>query len=93
MDLFRPLVTLRFPPDDLRRSVAFVDRTVSSGTAAILNSCARGYSLVRGLFDVQAGDLSQAYMQDQNRFKPIINVLVVWEMGVNGLPRFAINQS
>ncbi|MCP5097189.1 MAG: hypothetical protein GY943_16705, partial [Chloroflexi bacterium] len=43
MDLFRPLVTLRFPVNDLRKSAALIDRAMPPGTAVILNSRARDY--------------------------------------------------
>jgi GNAT superfamily N-acetyltransferase len=93
MDLFRPLVTLRLPANDVRKGAALIEQVVPPGAAVILNSRARDFPLVQALFDIHTETFLQTYVLEQSRFKPIINVLVVRETSANGLPRFLISQT
>lgn len=90
MDLFRPLVTLRLPIDDLEASAEAIQAAMAPETAVILFSPAEYGPLLHALFDVQTEETLRLYALSSRRFEPIINVLVVETTGPNGLPRFIV---
>jgi len=92
IDLFRPLLTLRLPPDD-HAAVEMLHQTLAPGTTVILHSSQADLPLLKALFDVQTEEHLHLYRLDPARFEPIINVLVTQSQGPNGLPRFAIRRT
>ena len=90
LDLFRPLVTLRLPPGDLSDGHDLVTRALPEGSAVILYAPARYGPLLNALFDFETDELYRLLILDQDRFEPIINVLVTQATSPDGLPRFVI---
>lgn len=90
IDLFRPLVTLHLPPDDMHTAVELIHSALPAGTAVLINAPARYEALLGGVFDFQSVERLQLLRLDAARFEPIINVLVAQSTGANGLTRFII---
>ncbi|KAA3662834.1 MAG: GNAT family N-acetyltransferase [Chloroflexi bacterium] len=93
MDLFRPLVTLRLPQNDMQAGAGLIEQAVGPGTAVFLSSRPQDYPLVQAMFDIQTEETLLTYELDRNRFEPIINVFVTRSKGPNSLPRFVIQKS
>ena len=92
MDLFRPLITLRLPQDDMQAGADLIEQAVAPGSAVFLSSRPQDYPLVQAKFDVQTEETLLIYELDRSRFEAVINVLVTSSKGPNGLPRFVIQQ-
>lgn len=90
MDLFRPLVTLRLPPDDLNSGLDLITNALPEGSDVMLYAPARYEPLLKALFDIETDEQVRLLVLDQNRFEPIINVLVTQATSPDGLPRFVI---
>jgi RimJ/RimL family protein N-acetyltransferase len=93
IDLFRPLVTLRLPPNDFEGSVELLYGAMGEGTAVILNALASDLPLLQALFDIQAEEQLQILRLDEAQFEPVINVLVTETASNNEYPRFVIRSS
>src|SRR5690554_4646531 len=52
MDLFRPLITLRLPPQDFEGSAALVAQALAPGASVILSAPVIYEPLLRALFEV-----------------------------------------
>lgn len=92
MDLFRPYVTLRLPPQDLEGSVSLIYSALQPGTAVILHCLAADYPLIQTVFDIQSEETMRTLILMPEAFKPLISVLVTHEQTANDLPRFLIRQ-
>lgn len=90
MDLFRPLVTFRFPPEDMEGSVALMYQALLPETAVFIDTPEADAPLIRALFEIQAEEHLQTFVLDPNRFEPVINVLVTRAGSANDLPRFIV---
>ncbi|MBE2202089.1 MAG: GNAT family N-acetyltransferase [Anaerolinea sp.] len=90
MDLFRPLLTFRLPPQDMEGSVELIYRTLLPGTAVFMDAPTADVPLIRALFEIQVEEDLQLFVLDPSRFEPVINVLVTQTDAANGLPRFAV---
>ncbi len=90
MDLFRPLVTLRLPPDDLSGGLDLITKALPEESDVILYAPAKYGPLLKALFDFEADEQVRLLVLDQNRFEPVINVLVTQATSPDGLPRFVI---
>lgn len=90
MDLFRPLVTLRLPPNDLGGSLDLITNALPEGADIILFAPASYLPLLKALFDIESDEQYQLFVLDENRFEPIINVLVTQATSPDGLTRFVI---
>jgi GNAT superfamily N-acetyltransferase len=94
MDLFRPLVTLRFSRSqttgeiDIKAAASLVYDAVPVGTAVILSAPAEYRPVIGAFFDVHKEEQLRIYVLDRGRFRPIINVLVAQSESYNGLPRY-----
>jgi len=93
IDLFRPLVTLRLPVNDMMASVALFYQALQPGTAVILSAPIQYRPLLEALIDIHAEERLHLFALDQRRFEPIINVLVARSVSSNGLPRFVIRSA
>lgn len=93
IDLFRPLLTMRLPANDMDAGVALIHKALTPGTAVILNIPIHYYPLIEALFDIQAEERLQLFVLDPKRFEPVINVLVTEATSHNGLPRFVIRSA
>lgn len=90
MDLFRPLVTMKLPQNDLDAGLELITRALPEGSSAILYAPITYGPLLHVLFDIQANEQYRLMVLDHNRFEPIINVLVTQASSPDGLPRFVI---
>jgi RimJ/RimL family protein N-acetyltransferase len=90
IDLFRPLITLRLPPQDFEGSAALLGQAIHPDASVILTAPVIYEPLLRALFDVQKEERLRVYVLDPRRFEPIVNVLVTRTTSVNEMPRFVI---
>lgn len=93
LDLFRPLLTMRLPIQNMAASTEVIYQDLVPGTAVIL-LCPNAYlPLLRALFEIHSEEHLDVLVLDRSRFEPIINVLVSSSTGPNGLPRFIIRNT
>lgn len=92
IDLFRQLITLRLPKEDMDEGVALLHAAIQPGTAVIIGAPERYLPLLRALFDIQAEERLRIYTLDRARFEPIVNVLVTQADSHNDLPRFVVRR-
>jgi GNAT superfamily N-acetyltransferase len=90
MDLFRPLVTGRLPDGDLEAGVTLLERSALPGYGLILQFPLEYLPLIAVPFEIQSEVVLQIRQLNNERFEPIINVLVEQGTMPNGLPRFLI---
>lgn len=90
IDLFRPLLTMRLPLDDLNASTTLIHNTLRPGTPVIIHVPDAYGPLIHALFAVNVEEQLRVYALDRGRFEPVINVLVVQSTTPDGLPRFII---
>ena len=93
LDLFRPLLTLRLPIQDMVASTNVIYQTMAAGTAVILLGPVAYLPLLQALFEIHSEEHLDVLVLDRARFEPIINVLVSSSTGPNGLPRFIIRNN
>jgi hypothetical protein len=93
LDLFRPLLTLRLPIQDMAVSANVIYHELAPGTAVILLAPHTYLPLLQALFEIHSEEHLDVLMLDRGRFEPIINVLVTSSAGPNGLPRFIIRNT
>ncbi len=93
IDLFRPFVTLRFPPNDMEGSVDLLYASLMPETAVILNVLASDLPLLRAFFDIQTEELLNILALDPQQYEPVINVLVSQTASNNAYPRFIIRSN
>jgi hypothetical protein len=89
IDLFRPLVTMRLPAD-MDAGYELLARALPGGSAAIFYAPMRYSPLLHALFDLETTEEHHLLILEQNRFEPVINVLVTTATAPDGLPRFVI---
>lgn len=90
MDLFRPLVTMRLPLDDLDGAHKLLTRALPEGSSVIFYAPTSYGPLLKALFDLETDEQHRLLVLDQKQFEPIINVLVTQSASPDGLPRFVI---
>ncbi len=90
IDLFRPFITLRLPPNDMDGGVELIYKAIVPETAVILNILPSDAPLLHALFHVQAEENINVLILDKGQFEPIINVLVTETASNNQYPRFII---
>lgn len=93
LDLFRPLLTLRLPIQDMATSIEVIYQTLVPGTAVILLAPVTYLPLLQALFEIHAEEQLDVLVLDRARFEPIVNVLVSSTIGPNGQPRFVIRNN
>ena len=96
MDLFRPLLTLRLPfsPTDAglnpESAASLFYSAIPEGANAIISEPEKYYPIFSALFEIQSEQRLRIMVLDQERYEPIINILVTQTETYNGLPRFLI---
>lgn len=90
IDLFRPFISLRLPPNDMNGGVELIYKAIVPETAVILNVLPTDAPLLQALFDIQAEENINILVLDESQFEPIINVLVTETASNNQYPRFTI---
>lgn len=93
MDLFRPFLTLRLPPNDMNAGVELIYSALAPGTAVIINALPADTPLLQVLFDIQTEEPIQVLVLDERQFEPIVNVLVTETASNNPYPRFVIRST
>jgi GNAT superfamily N-acetyltransferase len=86
--LFQPTVALR--AKDERVAVEVLRQALAPGRPYYVITTLDLMDEVAEVVDVEQAEISHLYKLELIRFKPVINVLVVTEEGVGGLPRFVI---
>jgi hypothetical protein len=86
IDLFRPLLTMRLPLEDLERSRTLLQTALPSGQEAFAAIPPAYLPLIRALCDVQTEEELAVYALPAERFKPLINVLATREDESDGSP-------
>jgi GNAT superfamily N-acetyltransferase len=99
MDLFRPLLTMRLPfsPDDAsinpESAATLLYSAVPAGASVIMSAPQDYYPIVSALFEIQSEQRLRIMVLDQEKYEPIINVLVTQTETYNGLPRFLVRSA
>jgi RimJ/RimL family protein N-acetyltransferase len=86
--LFQPTVALRAKNE--RAAVEVLRRALIPGRPYYVITTLDLMDAVERVVDVQQAEINHLYSLEPVRFQPIINVLVVTEEGIGGLPRFVI---
>lgn len=98
LDLFRPLVTMRFPESgarhgyDVNEATEMIFQAIPAGAEVIISAPLSYQSLISALFEVEKEQQLKLLALDRGRFQPIVNVFVVRTQSFDGLPRFVIRQ-
>lgn len=90
MDLFRPLVTMRFPAGDYRTAIDLIHTAFMPGANLFIHTTPDYMPIIKALFDVQNEQLLRLYELAPSRFQTVINVLVTRSENPAGLPRYQI---
>lgn len=99
IDLFRPLVTMRFPLDadkhnlNLKSANELLRKAIPEGMGVIINTKITYRPLLNALLDVQNEQVLKLMVLDKDRFEPIINLFVTEADSPNDLARFVIRQN
>lgn len=86
--LFQPTVALRTP--NARAAVDLLDQALAPGRPYTLITTPDLRDVVKEVAIIQEPDVNHIYRLDLSRFESAMNVLVVAEQGLGGLPRFVI---
>ena len=86
--LFQPTVVLRTP--DAHAAVELLRQALVPGRPYYLITTPDLRDAVMQVVDIEQPEVNHVYRLDFSRFQPSINVLVVAEHGLGGLPRFVI---
>ncbi len=92
LDLFRPLVTLRLPLNDMLATAELIYSALPVGAPVLMSVPESHLPVVKGLFQVQRETSTSVFALERSRFTPIINVLITSETGANGLLRYVIRR-
>ena len=98
LDLFRPLVTMRFPESDekslydIAEAKELIFQSIPEGAEVILAAPVSYRPLLTAIFDIDKESQLKLLVLDRGRFQPIINVFVARTKSYDGLPRFVIKQ-
>lgn len=90
MDLFRPLVTMRFPAGDYKTAIDLIHTAFMPGANMFIHTSPDYMPIIRALFEVQNEQLLRLYELAPGRFQSVINVLVTQSENPAGLPRYQI---
>ena len=93
IDLFRPLATLRLPPNDPAGASDLLYTALMPGRSLFLHTFQEYYPLLTAFFDFQTVQTLTLYRLDNQQFEPIINVLVSRSDSPDNLPRFIIRDN
>jgi len=89
--LFQPTVVLRTP--DARAAVELLRQALTPGRPYYLITTPDLREAVAEVVTIEQPELNWVFELDLARFQPQINVLVLAERGVSGLPRFVIRSA
>ena len=87
--LFQPTVALRAKNE--RAAVEVLHQALIPSRPYVVITTLDLMDAVAEIVDVEQAEINHLYQLELIRFQPIINVLVVTEEGVGGLPRFVIH--
>ena len=93
MDLFRPLMTLRLPPEDMSGGMGLMYEAMVAETAVIAQCPYDSYPLLQAFFDIHSETTLHLWRLDPEQFTPSINVMVTQKRGANGLPLFSVRSN
>jgi RimJ/RimL family protein N-acetyltransferase len=90
IDLFRPLVTLRFPAGDPEGAADLVYSALAPGSSVFIHAPADYQPLLSAFFTIDSEQRLFLYRLERARFEPEVNVLVARSKTPDGMPRFVI---
>lgn len=90
IDLFRPLLTLRFPPAVPEEAAALIYDALAPGTNLFIHAPTGYRPLLNAFFRFESEQALSLYRLDRRRFREEVNVLVVRSPTPDGLPRFIV---
>ena len=99
LDLFRPLLTMRFPESgdtsgfDLAAAGEMITTTIPEGSDVIIKAPTPYAPLLSAFFENEVEQRLKLLVLDRGRFQPVINVFVTRSEAHDGLPRFVIRQN
>ena len=93
IDLFRPLATLRLPPHDPAGASDLLYTALMPGRSLFIHTPQEYYPVINAFFDIQTIQTLALYRLDNQRFEPIINILVNRSDSPDNLPRFIIRDN
>ena len=99
MDLFRQLLTMRLPysPSDYGLKPEFAASLLHSAVpvnaGVIISAPEIYYPIISALFEIQSEQRLRIMVLDQEKYEPIVNVLVTQTETYNGLPRFLVRSA
>ena len=99
IDLFRPLVTVRFPSSTSSRQIdidltsELIRSSIPPGMGVILSTLEDYEPMLGALFEIHKEQRLRVFALNRARFEPVINVLVTKAESYNGLPRYIIRQT
>lgn len=99
LDLFRPLMTMRFPESgeisgyDLTLAGEMISAAIPEGTDVIIKTPASYSPLLSAFFENDGEQRLKLLVLDRGRFQPVVNVFVTRSKAHDGLPRFVIRQN
>ena len=92
LDLFRPLMTMRLPANDMLATLDLIYTALPVGASVLMSAKMRDMPMIRATFDIERESMTHVLALDRGRYEPIINVLVTTEGARNGLPRMVIRR-
>jgi GNAT superfamily N-acetyltransferase len=98
IDIFRPLITMRFPSTvngkqiDIDLAAELIHAAIPDGMGVILSTLVDYQPILGALFEIHKEQYIKVFALDRARFEPLINVLVTKAESYNGLPRYIIRQ-
>lgn len=92
MDLFRPLITMRLPHQQLQVSTELIYNAIPEGSSVIMSVPSHYMPLIRALFEIHSEEEYSFLTIQQKNLRPIMNVLVSTDIGPNNLPRAIIRR-
>jgi len=90
IDLFRPLLTMRLDNDDPEGAADLIYQALSPGANVFIHSPLAYRPLLAALFEIKMEQHLQLYELSEDRFRPVVNVLVMLSATPDGLPRYII---
>ena len=91
IDLFRPLVTMRLPIDDIDK-VKLIYRAIPVDMPIILSVPPSEMPLVRALFTIESEEEVAVLQLSPENHQPLINIFVTYELTPNQTPSYVIRK-
>lgn len=91
IDLFRPLVTMRLPTDEIEK-VKLIYRAIPVGMPIVLSVQPAEVALVRALFAIESEEEVAVLQLSADLYQPLINIFVSYELTPNQTPSYVVRK-